>query len=107
MDSAGQKGSEGICVGIRMRPLNDREIAAGQDRIFRCITGSNAIAQIKDGQPVEGQTYCFDKVFDENNSTVDVYGHIGRELVRGVVEGINGTIFACKFQYIYILVFSV
>ena len=89
-------GREGICVGIRMRPLNEREISNGQDKIFRCINDRNAISQVKDSQLVEGQTYHYDKVFDERSSTVEVYSHIGRDIVQGVMNGINGTIFACK-----------
>lgn len=88
------ESSEGICVGIRMRPLNDREISVGQDKIFKCQTDVNAISQVKDNQVVEGQTYYYDKVFGEKSSTNDVYKHIGQKIVTGVMNGINGTIFA-------------
>ena len=88
--------SEGICVGIRMRPLNEKELNSGQEMIFKCQTSYNAISQLKDGQPLEGQTFYYDKVFDENSKTSDVYTHIGRDIVAGVMSGINGTIFACK-----------
>lgn len=99
------EAAEGICVAIRMRPLNDRELTGGQEQIFRCISGYNAIAQTgKDGQLVEGQTYYYDKVFDESSSTTDVFSYVARDIVRGVVQGINGTIFACKFLYeLYLL----
>lgn len=91
------EASEGICVGIRMRPLNERELAGGQQMLFQCMTHINAVAQMRDGAPVDGQMYHFDKVFDEKSSTSDVYSHIGRNIVQGVMNGINGTIFACKF----------
>ena len=90
--------SEGILVGIRMRPLNDREVTAGQEKIFKCMNTYNAITQLtKDGHAVEGQMYYYDKVFDERASTVDVYSQIGKDIVKGVVSGINGTIFACTY----------
>lgn len=98
MDHSGNPASstEGICVAIRMRPLNDREITAGQDGVFRCSSKDNRISQLKDSQVVEGQTYYYDKVFDERATTAEVYTHVGRDAVKNVAAGINGTIFACK-----------
>lgn len=92
------EASEGICVGIRMRPLNDRELTSGQQKLFQCVPSTNAVAQMRDNNPVEGQVYYFDKVFDEKSSTGDVYSHIGKNIVQGVMNGINGTIFACKLH---------
>lgn len=88
--------TEGICVAIRMRPLNDRELSGGQEAVFRCTPKDNRVAQIKDNQTVEGQTYHYDKVFDEHATTAEVYTHVGRNAVKNVAAGINGTIFACK-----------
>jgi hypothetical protein len=88
---------EGICVGIRMRPLNERELSSGQQSIFKCLPNSNAISQFtKDSTPVEGQCYNYDKVFDEKSSTEAVYEYTGKDIVAGVANGINGTVFACK-----------
>lgn len=91
-----QQTKEGICVGIRIRPLNEREVSSGQQPIFRCLPQSNTIYQVKDGTPVEGQTYNYDKVFDETSTTDAVYDYSGQAIVKGVANGINGTIFACK-----------
>jgi hypothetical protein len=90
--------AEGICVAIRMRPLNDRETSGGQEAVFRCAPRENRISQIKDNQVVEGQTYHYDKVFDERATTAEVYTHVGRDAVKNVAAGINGTIFACKIM---------
>ena len=88
--------TEGIRVAIRVRPLNEREITSGQASIFRCVTQHNAITQLnRDGTSVEGQFYQYDKVFDEVATTQEVYGYIGSDIVAGVTQGINGTIFAC------------
>lgn len=97
--------SEGIFVAIRIRPMNEREMNSGHGRLFKCLTNYNAVAQIKNNEPVEGQTYYYDKVFDESSSTMNVYDHIGKNIINGVMSGINGTIFACKF-YIFILLKS-
>jgi hypothetical protein len=50
---------------------------------------------MKDGIPVEGQVYQYDKVFDELGTTENVYGYAAQDIVKGVASGINGTIFAC------------
>ena len=93
-----QSNSEGICVAIRMRPMNDREKRDGQEKLFSCQVNQNSISQLKDNnQPLEGQTYFYDKVFDGHSDTNEVYNHTAKEIVRNVVRGINGTIFACKF----------
>ena len=94
MEQAGSM--EGICVGIRMRPLNEREISSGQSSIFRCLPHSNTIAQFKDGAVIERECYSYDKVFDEASSTEAVYAHTCANVVKGVSNGINGTVFACK-----------
>ncbi len=86
---------EGICVAIRVRPLNDREVNGGQSSVFR--VKQNCVEQIsKEGVPLEGQLYHYDKVFGESSSNKDVYSYVARDVVKGVVQGINGTIFACK-----------
>lgn len=85
-------GSEGICVGVRMRPLNSREINSGQEMVCKCE--NMEVTLCKSGQASE--TYEYDKVFDEKSTTADVYAHIGKKVVEGVTSGINGTIFACK-----------
>lgn len=92
---------EGICVAIRMRPLNDRELACGQDAVFRCSSTDNRISQLKENQVVEGQTYSYDKVFNEKATTAEVYTHVGRDAVKNVAAGINGTIFACMYITLY------
>jgi hypothetical protein len=79
-----------------MRPLNEREKNSGQDKIFQ--VDRNTVSQIYHGQPVENQVYNYDKVFDESASTREVYSHIAKDIVTGVLNGINGTIFACKFS---------
>ena len=88
--------SEKICVAIRMRPLNEREKSSGQEACFKCMSDQNAIVQLRDGKDIDGQFYQYDKVFDENSSTDSVYDYVGKDLVNGVVNGISGTIFACK-----------
>ena len=92
--------SEGICVAIRMRPLNEREITGGQEAVFRCMPQHNSVAQLKEGQVLD--SYYYDKVFGPSAQTAEVYSHVAKDIVKKVVSGINGTIFACKL-FVFIL----
>jgi hypothetical protein len=94
------KESEGIFVAIRMRPLNEREISSGQEKIFSCFGNNNSVCQLKENQPLDGQAYYYDKVFGEACATQEVYNHTAKNIVQNVVNGINGTIFACTWQYL-------
>lgn len=38
---------EGICVAIRIRPLNEVEVASGQSVAFQCIPQYNQIGQVR------------------------------------------------------------
>ena len=90
-----KQDQEGICVAIRMRGLNERELKSGSAPVFKCLTNERvALMNEKDGNPIERDTYQYDKVFDSKANTVNIYDHVGRNLVEGVVTGINATIFA-------------
>lgn len=92
MDAA---STERICVAIRIRPLNEKEIASSQEKAFKS-SGNNSICQCSNTGPSDETMYYYDKIFDEDASTTDVYSHVAKDIVQGVVQGINGTIFACN-----------
>ncbi|KAL7559179.1 hypothetical protein ACA910_013188 [Epithemia clementina (nom. ined.)] len=96
--SVSTSGEEGICVAIRMRPLNNSE---GQHRrVWRVLPNLSSVTQTTvDGEPlperVNGRTYfTYDKTYGENTSTREVYNSIAKNIVSSVVNGLNGTIFA-------------
>ena len=95
---------DGISVAIRIRPLSETEVANGQGAAFQCIPKYNQIGQLKDGQLMRGQTFDFDRVYDEQSTTNQIYTASARSLVMNVINGINGTIFACKkvFQFTFL-----
>lgn len=87
---------EGVCVAIRMRPMNTREKEDGQSKSFASDTDeSNTITQFRDGQPIDA--FSFDKVFEETSNNEGVYTHVAKRIVTSVANGFNGTIFACKY----------
>lgn len=82
-----------------MRPMNDRE--RGNVKAFQCQADRNAVSDLQ-----SGETYTYDKTFDESSNTSDVYTHIAKDIVTGVMNGINGTVFACKQRTLPILISS-
>lgn len=97
---------DSISVAIRIRPLSESEIAGGHGIAFERIPNHNQVGQIKDGHLTGGQTFDFDKVYDEEATTNQIYISSARNLVANVMKGINGTIFACKCRNIDIIIHS-
>jgi len=89
---------EAITVAIRMRPLAKNE--CDNQRVWKVLPKYNSITQTTSaGKPlserITGRTYfAFDKVFDENVPTDEVYNDVAKGVVSAVVNGLNGTIFA-------------
>lgn len=91
---------DGICVCVRKRPIQQHELAS---RELDCVTACNPFAIVHERKfKVDGITKCleshqfeFDRVFDEECSTEDVYRTVARPLVPWVIEkGGRATIFA-------------
>ncbi|KAH7291967.1 hypothetical protein KP509_29G044300 [Ceratopteris richardii] len=83
------KAKECVAVTIRFRPLNTRETQKGDE-----------IAWFPDGDTVvrceyNYQTaYAFDRVFGPGTTTKQVYDAAAQMVVKGAMEGVNGTVFA-------------
>ncbi|XP_042207509.1 kinesin heavy chain-like isoform X2 [Homarus americanus] len=87
---AQEKGNEdSIKVVARFRPLNDSEERAGSRFIV-------TFPQNKDDQLVSigGKVYQFDNILKPNVTQEKVYNTSARDIVKDVLNGYNGTIFA-------------
>ncbi|XP_024534818.1 kinesin-like protein KIN-7K, chloroplastic [Selaginella moellendorffii] len=87
-DESVDYGKENISVTVRFRPMSEREIHRGDNA-----------AWYVDGDIVRSEfnpsvAYTFDKVFGASATTRNVYDTVARNVVRGAMEGINGTVFA-------------
>ncbi|XP_076998770.1 centromere-associated protein E isoform X2 [Tamandua tetradactyla] len=78
-----------VAVCVRVRPLNTREEAIGDDTQVYWKTDNNAIYQV-DGS----KTFNFDRVFHSNETTKNVYEEIAVPIIDSAIQGYNGTIFA-------------
>ncbi|RWS29850.1 kinesin heavy chain-like protein [Leptotrombidium deliense] len=77
-----------IKVVCRFRPLNDAEEKAGSKFIVKFPQTT------EDCISIGGKVYIFDKVFKPNASQDKVYSEAAKPIVKDVLGGYNGTIFA-------------
>ncbi|ESO09265.1 hypothetical protein HELRODRAFT_168226 [Helobdella robusta] len=75
-----------IKVICRVRPLNDLEERAGSKFIIKFLS-EDAIA-------IAGKNFTYDKVFKPDVTQEDVYNVVAKPIVKDVLSGYNGTIFA-------------
>ncbi|XP_064779402.1 kinesin heavy chain-like isoform X1 [Oncorhynchus masou masou] len=75
-----------IKVLCRFRPLNQSEILRG-DQFIPTFLGDDSVS-------VGGRSYVFDRVFPTNTTQEQVYNTCAKQIVKDVLGGYNGTIFA-------------
>ncbi|CAK7346273.1 unnamed protein product [Dovyalis caffra] len=86
---------EKILVSVRLRPLNEREIARNEVSDWECINNSTII--FKSNMPERSMfptAYTFDRVFRSDCQTKQVYEEGAKEIALSAVSGVNSTIFA-------------
>ncbi|XP_038576448.1 kinesin heavy chain-like [Micropterus salmoides] len=86
MVDAVECGVCGVKVMCRFRPLNDAERSRG-DKYIPKFNGEDTVV-------VAGKPYVFDRVLAPNTEQVQVYDTCARQIVKDVLGGYNGTIFA-------------
>ncbi|XDV30552.1 hypothetical protein PO909_033458 [Leuciscus waleckii] len=76
------------CVKVmcRFRPLNESEITRG-DKYIPKFKGEDTVV-------VSGKPYIFDRVLPPNTSQEQVYDACAKQIVKDVLDGYNGTVFA-------------
>ncbi|KAL2085816.1 hypothetical protein ACEWY4_019136 [Coilia grayii] len=75
-----------IKVMCRFRPLNNAEVERGDQYIPKFQGEENVV--------IAGKPYVFDRVFQSNTTQEQVYNACAQKIVKDVLEGYNGTIFA-------------
>ncbi|XP_045444141.1 kinesin heavy chain isoform X1 [Pipistrellus kuhlii] len=75
-----------IKVLCRFRPLNQAEILRG-DKFIPVFQGDDSVV-------IGGKPYVFDRVFPPNTTQEQVYHACAMQIVKDVLAGYNGTIFA-------------
>lgn len=75
-----------IKVMCRFRPLNESEVNRG-DKYVAKFQGEDTVM-------IASKPYAFDRVFQSSTSQEQVYNDCAKKIVKDVLEGYNGTIFA-------------
>ncbi|XP_066508083.1 kinesin-1 heavy chain-like [Hoplias malabaricus] len=75
-----------IKVMCRFRPLNKSEVERG-DKYIPKFQGEDTVV-------VGGKPYVFDRVLQSNTTQEQVYNTCAQKIVKDVLDGYNGTIFA-------------
>ncbi|KAJ0005316.1 hypothetical protein NQD34_015210 [Periophthalmus magnuspinnatus] len=76
----------GVKVMCRFRPLSDAERARG-DRFVPKFNGEDTVV-------LAGKPYIFDRVLPPDSEQIQVYDTCAKHIVKDVLGGYNGTIFA-------------
>ena len=86
-----------IKVVCRIRPENKIEL---DGKFARCVTyeGPNMTVECRPESKVSDaagvHNFCFDAIFGPDSKQVDVFQEVAAPVVKGVLDGYNGTIFA-------------
>ncbi|ESQ53139.1 hypothetical protein EUTSA_v10024409mg [Eutrema salsugineum] len=86
---------EKILVLVRLRPLNEKEIAANETADWECINDTTILYRntLREGSNFPS-AYSFDRVYRGECPTRQVYEDGTKEIALSVVKGINCSIFA-------------
>ncbi|XP_044462917.1 kinesin-like protein KIN-7H isoform X2 [Mangifera indica] len=88
---------ETIFVSIRLRPLNEKEIARNDVSDWECINETTIMYRNNlsvDERSTYSTVYTFDRVFSHDCTTKKVYEEGAKEVALSVVSGINSSVFA-------------
>ncbi|XP_060082890.1 kinesin-II 95 kDa subunit-like [Ylistrum balloti] len=90
------KKSESVRVVVRCRPMDQKEIKDGHERIVE-MEVNRGVIMIKNPKGLSTEPpkdFTFDAVYDWDSKQTELYEETFRDLVQSVIEGFNGTIFA-------------
>ncbi|TKY70458.1 Kinesin protein NACK1 [Spatholobus suberectus] len=88
---------ERILVSVRLRPLNEKELARKDVSDWECINDTTIIYRSNlsaSDRSLYPTAYSFDSVFRSDSSTRQVYEKAAKEVALSAVGGINSSIFA-------------
>jgi hypothetical protein len=83
--------SENITVGIRIRPLNERELSQGGQIEWFSESSTCLLEKPLDGS--HESRSVFDRIYSSETDTVEVYHCQGQPVIEKFMKGFNGCIF--------------
>ncbi len=98
-----------MTVGVRVRPLSELERSHGAFDTLKVEDGCKVFARDPDDKmggidylrldKNKDKAYQFDRAFGPESTSAEVYEHTVRRVVRAVLDGFHGSIFACAAQF--------
>ncbi|PVU92843.1 hypothetical protein BB561_003588 [Smittium simulii] len=89
---------DNINVAIRIRPQTEKEETsfASSSSAFSWAINENTISQVTktDSKAYLGTSYTFDKVYNQDSKTHEIYYGAVDDIVKSAMNGINATVFA-------------
>ncbi|CAF1114960.1 unnamed protein product [Adineta steineri] len=88
-----------ICVAVRKRPLNKREIAKKDNDVITIPNKDHCLVHVPKSKVdltkyLDNQTFKFDYTFDEKSSNELIYRYTAAPLIDTIFNGGNATVFA-------------
>ncbi|OMJ68385.1 hypothetical protein SteCoe_34172 [Stentor coeruleus] len=83
----GERTIENISVSVRIRPLNQRELTSGGEKIWEKVGES----EIK--EKAGARSFAYDRVYSENTETGEIFEYQGVQVIEKCIAGFNGCIF--------------
>lgn len=81
-----------VAVAIRIRPLNDKEVAAGMPAFFTRSSNGQSVLELNENGAVL-KHWSYDYVFGPESTNEEVFETVGLRLVDAALEGYNTVIF--------------
>ncbi|XP_042392527.1 kinesin-like protein KIN-7F isoform X1 [Zingiber officinale] len=91
----GNGKAEKIFVSVRLRPLSEKEMASNDPCDWECINDTTVIFRSSlPERSMSPTAYTFDRVFQSDHTTKQVYQAGAKDVALSVVSGVNSAIFA-------------
>lgn len=81
-----------IKVGVRIRPLNAKELEASSSAIVESDSSKFVLTK----SPAKKSCFEYDWSFGSKSTNRDIYENSCKPLIENIYEGFNATFFACK-----------
>lgn len=86
------KKDSNVSVGVRVRPLNEKEIN-GNMPVYFSTSSDGTTVQEMDENGVVVKHWAYDHVFGPTCTNLEVFQTMGMKLVDGALEGYNTVMF--------------
>lgn len=87
--------TESVTVGVRIRPLNERELSSRNPHLAFDVNEDNEIQRVhRSVSSAPAHNYRYDNVFGNQSTNEQVYNDLACPIVDSALAGFNATIFA-------------